>query len=226
MNIHSMSETYVLYGFRWARGQQPESLGIRAYVVFHDILDAASEYLQEPTTHQAVLESFEKFDPEILSKLPDLRLIEQYDPDDTSGAAVSQPHAYVAARSMVMGDRSKKGGGLGLDIGELMEVGPGLEESAMEALHKLRDELAPGSKIGWFVVYNGDPERSTGESSDTDGDSYYTERRPSKMSSKSKEKEKEKEKKEEKEAVKTQALPVGRPDLRVVSRKRLMRWLS
>ncbi|KAI5301761.1 hypothetical protein KEM56_001381 [Ascosphaera pollenicola] len=155
-----MAEVYVVYGFRWNRGPSAKAFGIRAYVTYHDILDAASEYLQEPLTNRCVLESFEKVDPDILKILPDLQLIEQYDPDDTSPAAVSQPYAYVAAKTMMMGDRGKKGGGLSLSLEEIMEKGPGLTQRAREAFDKLRETLAPESKMGWFIVYNGDPERA------------------------------------------------------------------
>lgn len=168
-----MAEVYVVYGFRWNRGPSPKAFGVRAYVTYHDILDAASEYLQEPLTNRCVLESFEKVDPDILKILPDLQLIEQYDPDDTSAAAVSQPYAYVAAKTMTMGDRGKKGGGLSLSLEELIEKGPGLSQRAREAFEKLKDTLAPESKMGWFIVYNGDPERAI---DDEDYDNGHSER--------------------------------------------------
>lgn len=41
-----------------------------------------------------------------------------------------------------------------------MSNGPVVTPEAWEALAQLRDKIAEGEKIGWWVVYNGDPERS------------------------------------------------------------------
>ncbi|KAI5288213.1 AP-2 complex subunit sigma [Ascosphaera aggregata] len=155
-----MAETYVLYGFRWYRAASSKAFGIRAYVTYHDILDAASEYLQEPLTNRCVIKSFEKINPDILNFLPDMRLIEQYDPEDTSPAAVSQPYAYVAAKTIVMGEKGKRGGSLSLSIEEVIEQGPGLSQKASEALSELRDTLAPDSRktrlAKWYAPYTDD----------------------------------------------------------------------
>ena len=40
----------------------------------------------------------------------------------------------------------------------------GLPAASWEAMAELRDNIAPGANIGWFVVYNGDPERANGSS--------------------------------------------------------------
>ncbi len=48
---------------------------------------------------------------------------------------------------------------LSLNIEEVVAEGPGVTAAAWEAFAELRDKIAPGEKIGWWVVYNGDPER-------------------------------------------------------------------
>ncbi|EER42547.1 flbE-like protein [Histoplasma ohiense] len=154
--------TYILYGFRWNRAANPLAPGIRAYITLCNILDAAAEYLQHPSTTTAVLNSFKLIDSNILTHLPDLELIEQYDPEDLSADAVSQPYAYVAAKTMTMGAKALSGAGLGLSLQDILQQDPGLSTAGTDVFKKLRDELAPDSEIGWFVVYNGDPERSYG----------------------------------------------------------------
>ncbi|KIW94052.1 uncharacterized protein Z519_05368 [Cladophialophora bantiana CBS 173.52] len=49
---------------------------------------------------------------------------------------------------------------LSINVDEVIADGPGLTNKAWEALADLRDKIAEGEKIGWWVVYNGDPERS------------------------------------------------------------------
>ncbi|KAE8336626.1 hypothetical protein BDV24DRAFT_109545 [Aspergillus arachidicola] len=142
---------YMLYGFKWPRAG---FTGIRVYIVLHNLEDATAEYLQAPVTTQLLLESFAKTEPGIVSRLPDLRFIEQYDPDDTTDEAVSKPYAYVAARVITM----PESGALSLDAEELVKES-GLNENAMAALTEMRDKYAAGEKIGWYIVYNGDPER-------------------------------------------------------------------
>jgi AP-2 complex subunit sigma-1 len=87
-------------------------------------------------------------------------LIEQYDPQDVSSpTAVSQPYAFVAAKVHVFGENMQHDGALNLDLDNIVSEGPGLSENGLEALSKLRDTLAPDEKIGWYIVYNGDPQR-------------------------------------------------------------------
>ncbi|KAE8354993.1 hypothetical protein BDV28DRAFT_63670 [Aspergillus coremiiformis] len=142
---------YMLYGFRWPRAG---FTGIRVYIVLHNLEDATAEYLQQPVTTQLLAESFAKTDSGIVSRLPDLRFIEQYDPDDVSDEAVSKPYAYVAAKVITM----PESGALSWDAEELVKDS-GLDQDAVQALTELRDKYADGEKIGWWIVYNGDPER-------------------------------------------------------------------
>ncbi|KAF7510157.1 hypothetical protein GJ744_007056 [Endocarpon pusillum] len=57
---------------------------------------------------------------------------------------------------------------LSLNIEEVVAEGPGVTAPAWEAFAELRDKIAPGEKIGWWVVYNGDPERAYDSEEDED----------------------------------------------------------
>lgn len=46
---------------------------------------------------------------------------------------------------------------LSVDVSEVM--GKGVNADGWGALVELRDQLAKGEKVGWYVVYNGDEER-------------------------------------------------------------------
>ena len=147
---------YLLYGFRWPRAG---FTGIRVYIVLHNLEDSTAEYLQNPVTSRQLINSFKKRETDIMDRLPDLQFIEQYDPDDTtSETAVSQPHAYVAGRVIEIPDHASPGSDTGFNTADL-DNQPGLPEPASGALTELRDKLAAGERIGWFIVYNGDPER-------------------------------------------------------------------
>ena len=92
-------------------------------------------------------ENFKNQWPEQMAQLPDLRFIEQYDPDDVS--VKDQPYAYVC--DIVQEIK------LGIEVDEVR--GAGLGEEQWAAIAELRDKVAPGEKLGWFVVVNGDVER-------------------------------------------------------------------
>ena len=163
---------YMLYGFRWPRAG---FTGIRVYIVLHNLEDATAEYIQQPLTTSLLLSSFQKTDPEIVSRLPSLRFIEQYDPEDTSEEAVSKPHAYVGAKVISI----PEAGGEPLPETswkpeDIFQETP-LDEESMQALTEFRDKYAAGERIGWWIVYNGDPERwfpVDEEGEMEDGDSY------------------------------------------------------
>ncbi|KAK2739663.1 hypothetical protein FQN57_006496 [Myotisia sp. PD_48] len=153
---------YFVYGFRWPRIGPNRAPGICAHIVSYNLLDANTEYLQEPVTEKTVLQSFRRIDPNIPYHLPDLQIIEPYDPDNLGDSALSQPYAYVCAKVFKIGDTSQPVGSrvLSLDAQEAMNQGSGLSTGASEAFVRLRDFLAPDEKISWWLVYNGDPERA------------------------------------------------------------------
>lgn len=157
---------YLLYGFRWPRAG---FTGIRVYIVLNNLENATAEYLQQPLTSELLLGAFRKTEgDDTVNKLPDLRFIEQYDPEDTtSNTAVSQPFAYVAARAIEIPNPTTPGSGLGWNAEDLTKES-GLSEETLGALTKIRDDLAAGERIGWWIVYNGDPERYFPETDDED----------------------------------------------------------
>ncbi|KAK5940319.1 hypothetical protein PMZ80_007739 [Knufia obscura] len=59
---------------------------------------------------------------------------------------------------------------LSINIEDAMSSGPAVTPQAWEALAELRDKLAEGEKIGWWVIYNGDPDRLFDSVSDYDDD--------------------------------------------------------
>lgn len=150
---------YMLHGFRWPRAG---FTGIRVYIVLNNLEEAAAEYIQQPLTTELLTESFKKTQADLMPRLPELHFIEQYDPQDESSNTVSQDYAYVSAKVVTIPD----GAGAGLE--DVVEKGSGLSADATEALEALRDRLAPGEKIGWFMVYNGDPDRWYPPSEDED----------------------------------------------------------
>lgn len=149
---------YMLHGFRWPRGG---FTGIRVYVVLHNLEDAAAEYIQQPLTSELLSESLQRTSPDLISRLPGLQFIEQYDPADETSNTVSQDYAYVGVKVLTIpdGEKGSAGAGPGYNIEDVVEQGSGLSKDATEALEELRNRLAPGEKTGWFMVYNGDPER-------------------------------------------------------------------
>ena len=135
--------TYLVHGFRW-----PRQL-IRIHVVLQNLEDATSEWLVAPKTTLALLKNLNELYPECIEHLPRLRFVEQYDPNDYSSSAVSQPFAYVAD----MVEEVK----LGVEIDEVR--GRGLNNEQCNAIMELRDKLAPEEKVGWYIVVCGDEER-------------------------------------------------------------------
>jgi hypothetical protein len=135
--------TYLVHGFRWPRPL------IRIHIILQNLDDAAAEWLMAPLTTSTLLTNFTSLYPELMPSLRSLRFIEQYDPLDESAESKSQPYAYVA--DFVQEVK------LGLDIDEAR--GRGVGNDTWTSMVELRDKLAPGEKIAWFVVICGDVER-------------------------------------------------------------------
>ncbi|MCJ1244891.1 hypothetical protein MMC30_002092 [Trapelia coarctata] len=150
---------YVLHGFRWPRR------GIRHHIILNNIDDAAPEYIVAPKTSTSLLQSLRGFYPHVMKALPNLRFVEQYDPADVSSRALSQPFAFVADKVEICQ--------LSLDIGEI--IGQGVPAEGWGALLELRDQLAPGEKVGWWVVYNGDEQREAPMTKSLTNDEAYEE---------------------------------------------------
>lgn len=111
-----------------------------------------------PATTACMTKNFKDQWPEQVAQLPGLRFIEQYDPDDLT--VKDQPYAYVC--DFVHEVK------LGVDLDDVR--GNGVAENQWAAIAELRDKVAPGEKLGWFVVVNGDVERWAPPLDDEDND--------------------------------------------------------
>ncbi|EKV08561.1 AP-2 complex subunit sigma [Penicillium digitatum PHI26] len=154
----------MLHGFRWPRAG---FTGIRVYIVLHNLEEAAAEYIQQPLTTELLKTSFRKTQADLVTRLPELSFIEQYDPADETSGTVSQDYAYISTRVLEISE-DESGDCGGENIEDYVEQGSGLTHDQTAALEELRDRLAPGEKIGWYLVYNGDPERWFPDSEDSE----------------------------------------------------------
>lgn len=82
------------------------------------------------------------------------------DPSKTAGGNLKTPNM---SRSAALEPTA-----LSMNVEEIISEGPGSTNRAWEALADLRDKIASGQKIGWWVVYNGDPERAFDDLDDED----------------------------------------------------------
>jgi hypothetical protein len=96
-----------------------------------------------------MLGNFKTLYPQLMDHLPKLRFIEQYDPQDESADSKSQPYAYVA--DIVHEVK------LGVEVDDVR--GKGVSNEAWGSMVELRDKIAPGEKVAWYVVVCGDIER-------------------------------------------------------------------
>ena len=135
---------YLIHGFRWGR------VKIRHHIILNNVEEGMPEYIMTASSTKAILDSFETNYPEIMSTVPKIRFMEQYDPSDVSSNAQSQPYAYVC-------DAVIKGG-ISIDIDQTRSHS--IPASDWQAMADLRDALEPEATLGWFAVYNGDEERA------------------------------------------------------------------
>ena len=107
----------------------------------------------EPESMEAIKKSFIKLYPDTMAQLPNLRIIEHHSYADLKTVA---PYSYVADTVHEIK--------LSADVDELR--GEGLRHDTWAAIALLRDSLhtqspeATRPKLGWYVVYCEDPERS------------------------------------------------------------------
>lgn len=134
---------YLIHGFRWDR------VKIRHHIILNNVDDGVPEYIQNPECSKALMASLQTLYPEIMRAAPSIQFIEQYDPEDISSQAQSQPYAYVC-------DKVYKDN-LSILVSDKQSIGMGA--AAWQAFADLRDEISPNAEIGWYVVYNGDEER-------------------------------------------------------------------
>ena len=145
---------YLLHGFKWPR------IPIRTHIIVNDIDDASPDYLMQATTPPALRESFYQLFPSIMDRLPEIQFIEQYDPD---GVTHCQPYAFVAD-TVIVGDSDQ-------DLSQAQAT-CSVANKTWVAMVDLKEALGVAdAELGWFVVYNGDPERAdAGEDSEDEDD--------------------------------------------------------
>ena len=133
--------TWLVHGFRWPRAQ------IRIHTILQNLDDVAPEWIMAPATSACLHENFKQQWPDTVARLPGLRFIEQYDPDDLT--VKDQPYGYICDQVHDIK--------LGIDIDEIK--GDGVPDDQWAAIAELRDKVTPDAKLSWFVVVNGDVER-------------------------------------------------------------------
>ncbi|KAM3414310.1 hypothetical protein BST61_g10961 [Cercospora zeina] len=136
---------YLLHGFKWPRPL------VRIHIILQNLDDAAAEWLVSPATTDSLLDNFRALYPDQMKYLPNLRFVEQFDPEDevSTSNGPSQPFAYVADVCVEVK--------LGINIDEYR--GKGVTGDQWQALMELRDKIAPEERPGWFVVVCADEER-------------------------------------------------------------------
>ncbi|RMZ90977.1 hypothetical protein DV736_g1789, partial [Chaetothyriales sp. CBS 134916] len=95
---------YLVHGFRWPRDG---FTGIRVHMIVHNLEDVSSEYIQNAHSRIALLASLRKLYPDVMAELEKppsgcIDFLEQYDPEDISENAISQPYAFVCDRVVMI----------------------------------------------------------------------------------------------------------------------------
>lgn len=121
------------------------------HVIHNGVETASPDWIMSSRTSEALATSFRKCWPRLMTELPDLRFVEQYDPAATSRLVRKSDFAFVA-------DQVKECG-LSIDAATLTRIRAPEEAGDSGALGALRDVLSKGAEIGWWIVYNGDAER-------------------------------------------------------------------
>lgn len=80
----------------------------------------------------------------------------------TNGASATTTNGTITAHGKNESNPTADGAVapmLSRNLEDVISEGPGLSAAGWDALADLRDAISPGERIGWWVVYNGDPER-------------------------------------------------------------------
>lgn len=114
--------------------------------MLQEVDDAAPNNLMCGDSEEAMNENFRELYPGPMANLPPLRFIEPLNPNNEKFKYPSEPYAYVADVVVQSEDV--------IDVTEVMNTG--IRAAQWDAMADLRDMIAKGEKIGWFVVHNGD----------------------------------------------------------------------
>lgn len=113
------------------------------YIIMNNVLDAAVNYTMTESSSAALIESLRAQHPDIMAQLPNIRLVEQGSLDDGT-----QPYTYLCDTVVEHN--------LSIDLTGRLQPSAGSQWNAMS---DLIDVLAPGARLGWYVIHNDDPFR-------------------------------------------------------------------
>lgn len=154
--------TYLCHGFRWHRSS------IRIFVGWHDLMDAAPDWIISPATTSTIihqLHDIHDFIPEVpahshshtqdeggssSSESVDwspVKLLEEHDPTET--VLATRPYAYVADYAVR----------IDLSASIASEMANYEKSVSNPWLNDLRDKLQKDEEIQWYVVVCGDEDR-------------------------------------------------------------------
>lgn len=119
------------------------------HVVLQEVDDAAPNNLMSGESEEAMNENFCELYPGPMAKLPPLRFIEPLNANNEKFNYPSEPFAFVADAVVQSEDW--------IDVTHAMNKAH-IPAAQWDAMADLRDLIAKGEKIGWFVVHNGDRE--------------------------------------------------------------------
>ena len=123
-------------------------------------------------------------------------MAEEHDPWDEEGDDIAEATTWLAdymikldeTKSSSLPDRrdpstsdidSGLGGRLGSQVDKIIKKG--ISNERKDAITQFRDKIKPDEKVGWFIIFNGDPERTVvdddeeseeDDDDDTEADSY------------------------------------------------------
>lgn len=134
---------YLIHGFKWDR------ISIIKHINYNHVSRASPSWIMPDRSSSALLASFRKLWPDIMTRLRHLYLFEEFDPSAEDQSLLDW--AFVADEVVTLN-------ALSVDLNSLPATN--LTNGAVKGtLEALRDKLAEGEKIQWFIVYNGDPDR-------------------------------------------------------------------
>ena len=149
---------------------------IRIHVIINNLENAAPDYTMATKTNDVFVTNLQTLYPELTKRLPKLQMVEEYDPHDFNDEG-REEYAWVAnytvsLNSLVQSDeeQKKKAQSKRLstpskstpnNIGARIEstISSGMDSDAVEAITGIRDQVAGGQEVGWWIVFNGDPQR-------------------------------------------------------------------
>ena len=160
---------------------------LRIHVIINNLENAAPDYTMATKTNDVFVTNLQTLYPDLTNRLPKLQMVEEYDPHDFDDAG-REEYAWVAdftvpLSSLAQNDEAQKkkpqskrlstpSKSVPTNIGARIEstIGNGVSSDAVEAITGIRDHVAGGQEVGWWIVFNGDPQREGLDDTDEDDD--------------------------------------------------------